>query len=284
MINAPVPEIDDKEYLLMREYIETYCGIHIGEEKNYLIQTRLTTLMVETGCKNFYELHSKAILDTVGLIREKIIDAMTTNETLWFRDTAPYELLREIFFSTYCKELKETTRKKIRIWSAACSTGQEPYSIVITALEHARLHTGCRIPGALEIAATDISPGALMMARLGRYDSIAISRGMPLEVRDRYFTQQGKIWELTEEVKKKVTFSKFNLQNSLAAMGKFDLVFCRNVLIYFSDEFKRDLLKRIAQVLRPGGYLLLGASESLINYSSEFEMLHHGRALYYRVK
>ncbi|MFP4013035.1 MAG: CheR family methyltransferase [Chitinispirillaceae bacterium] len=276
-------KIEASEFRLLRDYIEKHCGIRVDEQKTYLIETRLTALMVENGCKTYKEFYHKALADSTNVLREKIIDAMTTNETLWFRDNSPFSVLKEIVLPQYIKELSERKRQRVRIWSAACSTGQEPYSIAITILELLKEHPYIR-PEQFEIVATDISPTVLFLAKAGRYDSIVIARGLPDTIKDRYFTLDGKVWVLNDMVKKMVSFKKLNLQDSYTHMGKFDTIFCRNVMIYFSDQFKKDIFSRLAMLLRPSGYLFVGASESVINYSTEFQMMNHKRALYYKAK
>ena len=276
-------KIDPAEFKLMREYIMKYCGISINEDKTYLLETRLTALMAENGCSNFRQFHTKALADANGKLREKIIDAMTTNETLWFRDNSPFVVLEDVLLAEYFRQIKNGVKSKIKIWCAASSTGQEPYSIAMTIHEYARVNPGFS-PDKFEIIATDISPTVLYMAMAARYDSFAMTRGLSDTIRDRYFTKDGNVWALNSDVKKMVTFKKLNLQDNFSLIGKPDIVFCRNVLIYFSDEFKKDILKRMASMLRPGGYLFLGASESMMNYSAEYEMLRHTRGLYYRVR
>ncbi|MFP4163490.1 MAG: CheR family methyltransferase [Chitinispirillaceae bacterium] len=276
-------KIEANEFRLLRNYIEKYCGIRVDEQKTYLIETRLTALMVENGCRTYTEFYHKTIADRSNVLREKIIDAMTTNETLWFRDRSPFTVLESTLLPRFMEELAEGKRQKVRIWSAACSTGQEPYSIGITILEQLKRFGRIR-PEQFEIVATDISPTALLLAKAGRYDAIVIARGLPDDIKQRYFTLDGKVWTINDKVKKMVTFKKLNLQDSYAQMGKMDIVFCRNVMIYFSDQFKKDIFSRLAKLLRPSGFLFVGASESVINYSSDFEMLNHQRALYYKVK
>ncbi len=275
--------IEPNEFKLMRDYIEKNCGIHLTNEKAYLVETRLTALMVENGCNTFTEFRIKASSDLTNKLREKIIDAMTTNETLWFRDRIPFSILEERLLKDLCSEIQSGKRSKIRIWCAACSTGQEPYSIAMTIQEHIRKTPSIK-PLHFEILATDISPTVLYLAMAGRYDQLAISRGLPENLRDRYFLANGKIWTINDEIKRMVTFKKVNLQEDISILGKQDIVFCRNVLIYFSDDFKKDILGRIAKQVKPDGYLFLGASESIINYSREYHMLRHTRGLYYKVR
>jgi chemotaxis protein methyltransferase CheR len=274
--------ITDYEFKLLRGLIEKLCGIHLEPEKMYLVENRLTTLMIENGCDDYTAFYHKAINEKSGSLRDKVIEAMTTLETLWFRDTGPFEILNELL-KTMAGEIKSGRRSGIRIWAAACSSGQEPYSIAMSVLESARSGSGLR-PEQVEICATDISSTALFLAQTGRYDPIAISRGLPDDQRNRYFKQEGRIWVISDDVKKMVSFKKLNLQENWAWLGSRDIVFCRNVLIYFSESFKRDILKRLTAVLKPSGYLFVGSSESVSPYSGDYTMLKHQSGLYYRVK
>ncbi|HEX2957571.1 MAG TPA: protein-glutamate O-methyltransferase CheR [Chitinispirillaceae bacterium] len=276
-------KIETREFELLRDYIEKHCGIHLDESKAYLVENRLLTIMIENGCRTYTEFYHKTLSDHTHSLRDKIIDAMTTNETLWFRDMSPYKILQYEFLPSFLKEIVSGTKKVIRIWSAACSTGQEPYSIGMIIHEFSRTNPIFH-PSNVEIIATDISPTVLFLAKAARYDTLAISRGLSDEFRNRYFEQSGKVWTLKDTIKNMVTFKKLNLQEDFSSLGHFDIVFIRNVLIYFSDEFKKDVLNRIALRLKPDGFLIVGASESVSSYSNIFSMLTHDRALYYKVR
>ena len=276
-------KIDPNEFRLMRDYIEESCGIHLTEDKKYLVCTRLTTLMVESECNSFIDLYHKAVADNTHMLRDKIVEAMTTHETFWFRDTSPFVILDEVILRELADEIKLGKRSKIKIWSAACSTGQEPYSVAMTVLELAQKYNSLK-PEHVEIVATDISSTVLYLASAGRYNSLAMSRGLAKDYENRYFEPDGKVWAIKNDVKKMVRFKKMNLQEDFSLIGKQDIILCRNVLIYFSDEFKKDVLQRIALLLRPNGNLFLGASESIINFTKEYDMLRHTIGLYYKVK
>lgn len=271
------------EFRLIRDYVEKHCGIHLSDDKVYLVETRLTTLMFEQGCETFGQLYRKATTDHTNELRDKIIEAITTNETFWFRDLHPFGILNEVLFDKFAEEIRTGKRAKIRIWCCACSTGQEPYSIAMTFLEFIRHHPFIK-PEHIQILATDISSTVLFLGKLGRYDNLSMSRGLPEKQRDRYFVKDGKIWTINDNIKNMVKFQKLNLQESFSHLGKHDIIFCRNILIYFALDFKQDILKRIAQLLRPDGYLFLGASESIVMYTQEYEMLRHAMGLYYQVR
>ncbi len=276
-------KIDPKEFKLMRDYIEKQCGIDISDNKMYLVETRLTTLMIENHCENFNQFYQKAVSDTTNKLKDKIVDAMTTNETLWFRDMSPFTVLEEVILKKYAEEVQSGKRSKIKIWCAACSTGQEPYSIAM-AIKEFSLRSPSLKPEHFEIIGTDISPTVLFIAMAARYDKLAITRGLPEELKTKYFTAAGTVWALNPDIKKMVTFKRLNLQESFSGIGKPDIVFCRNVLIYFAEDFKKDILKRIHTVLPSSGYLFVGGAESLFSYTTDFEPLRHGKASYYRAK
>lgn len=276
-----MPEtISINEFKLLRDLIEKLCGIALGDEKAYLIETRLAGLLAENGCADFGSFYRLVSQDPNPRLRDKIVDAMTTNETLWFRDTHPFVILREQLLPRLAEGLISGNRFRIRIWSGACSTGQEPYSIAMSIHEFCNANPGVR-PEQFEIMATDISPSALMLAKLGRYDHAAVSRGLPDHLRNRYFRQDGNVWVAGEELKRLITFKKFNLQDSMEPLGRFDIVFMRYVTIYFSDPFKQQIYQGVARLLAPEGNLIISAVESLRGICGDFSQLSHAGGSYY---
>jgi chemotaxis protein methyltransferase CheR len=273
--------ITQAEFRLIRDFIQEHCGICLGEEKAYLIETRLSGLMVAHGCADFGAFYRLAKADPTSQLREQVIDAMTTNETLWFRDSHPFAILREKLLPPLAEEILAHGRQRIRIWSAACSTGQEPYSIAMTIHEFCRTHPGIH-PQHFEIVASDISPSALFLAKAGRYDENAIRRGLPDEMRERYFHADGQSWVVNEEVRQLVSFRKFNLQDNMEPLGRFDVVFCRYVTIYFADDFKRRIFSGISSLLAPSGHLLVSAVESLRGIADQLLPRTHAGGLYYQ--
>ncbi len=272
-------KISTEEFGLMRKLIEEASGIFLGDAKEYLVEGRLRPLLREAGCATFKEFHAKALDRRSGWL-DRIIDAMTTNETLWFRDKNPFIILREKILPDLVARIKG---RKIRIWSAGCSTGQEPYSIAITILEYCKAGGGCR-PRNFEILGTDISPSALFLAVSGRYEGLAISRGMDAALLPTYFTREEKVQVINPEVRALVKFKQLNLQGSFAALGHFDIIFCRNVAIYFSDRFKRKLFAKFHRRLNPKGFFFLGSAETLRGISDDFEALQYNNCLYYRAR
>lgn len=227
--------------------------------------------MREQGCDSLRDLVGRLNRPGGTALKEKVIDAMTTNETLWFRDTHPYEILAGRLLPEIAAERKF---QKLRIWSAACSSGQEPYSISMVIEEYKRSNPGVFSSGE-EILATDISTQILQQAQKGEYEMLALSRGLSQERLKKYFnaTAEGG-WKVQPGIKSRVRFQSFNLLGQYGSLGQFDIIFCRNVLIYFSSDVKLEILRKMRRQLRPGGYLLLGASESLSGLSDIYKMIH----------
>jgi chemotaxis protein methyltransferase CheR len=275
--------LSKQEFQLFRDMIEKECGIALQEDKVYLIESRLASLVVEAGCESFSAFYQMAMGANTSL-KDKIVNAMTTNETLWFRDEGPYTTLREKIFPEMVGEIRQARRRDIRLWSAACSTGQEPYSISMIAHDLARSGSPELLHGKLSISASDICTSALTIAKLGRYNTLAMSRGMLPGYKENYFDDGGAICTLKDSVKSLIQFQQFNLQKPFDSLGKFDIIFLRNVAIYFSHDFKVALYDKLARALNPGGYLFVGTSETLIGYSTKFDRREHGRCIYYQVK
>lgn len=277
----PPTTITPQEFQLLQAYIQEESGIALDPEKSYLLESRLRRLLAEFECASYGDLYRKARENRNPLLRTRIVDAITTNETLWFRDSVPFSILSEVFLPAMAEELR-AGRPKIRIWSAACSTGQEPYSIAI------RIHEFCRWQGngtirpeQFEILATDISSDALAVGKLGAYDSLAMSRGMSDAVRQRYFRESGRYWVIDPELKKILDFRQFNLLGDFGALGLFDAIFCRNVAIYFSQPVKQRLFEKMHLALRRGGHFFLGTSESLSYYETPFKSREYNNHTYY---
>jgi chemotaxis protein methyltransferase CheR len=282
MLNSKIPLKND-EFLLLKEFIKQECGIVLGEEKAYLIESRLARLIYETGCKSFREFYYKAKNDDTKQLKIKIIDSITTNETLWFRDLKPWMVMRDILIPKYIDELRSGRKQRILVWSAASSTGQEAYSFAMLVDEALKKEPLVK-KHQFEILATDISTSALYMAISGRYNHIVMSRGMLPGYIEKYFTESNGIYEISNEIKSMVSFKPFNLQSDFSCLPLFDLIFCRNVAIYFSAEFKGELFNKIHSQLLTEGHLFLGSTESLIGYSTEFEQLEYQKSIYYKPK
>jgi chemotaxis protein methyltransferase CheR len=264
-----------------RVFLEKACGILLGENKQYLVSSRLNKLMEQQGIKSLGELVQRIQTQPRSGLREQVVDAMTTNETLWFRDTYPFEVLKN---KVLPEQIKANPGQRLRIWSAACSSGQEPYSISMAIDEFERSNIGQLKMGA-QIVATDLSGSMLANCKTGEYDSLAIARGLSQERLQRYFDPKGAgRWAIKAPIRSRVEFRAFNLLDSYASLGKFDIVFCRNVLIYFSAQVKKDILMRIHGTLKPGGYLFLGASEALNGLPDHYQMVQCSPGIIYQAK
>jgi chemotaxis protein methyltransferase CheR len=266
------------EYEQFRDFLQDSCGILLGDNKQYLVTSRINKLMAKENINSLSELVSKMKQISHRKLKEAVIDAMTTNETLWFRDTHPFE----IFKGKLLSEFEEKKTFPTRIWSAACSSGQEPYSLSMLVEEY-RLSKMGVLKSPVEIVATDLSQSMLDSCKAAEYDALSLGRGLSKERLQRYFDPLEKdVWRVKSDIKQRVRFQSLNLMDSFISLGKFDAVFCRNVLIYFSAELKADILRRIHGTLRPGGYLILGASEGLTDVSEYYEMVQCRPGIIYR--
>lgn len=272
-------EVGEQEYSQFGHYLERQCGIVLGENKQYLVKSRLMPIVREYEFSTLNTLIKTVVNGENRPLNEAVVDAMTTNETLWFRDGYPFDLLTRILFEKYANR-----REPLRIWSAACSSGQEPYSIVMAYHEFKNKNPGS-FKGGLEIVATDLSNDMLLRARNAEYDGLSLSRGLSEHRKNTFFNQQanGNL-KLKPEVTKHVTFKTLNLLDSFTGLGRFDMVFCRNVLIYFAPDVKRKILQQIAASLQNSGILFLGASESIASVTEQFEMVRCNPGLYYSKK
>lgn len=270
-------EMTADEYNRFRLMLEKNSGIMLGQGKEYLVTSRLRRMMERESINSITELMSA--MERSRSLQEAVIDAMTTNETLWFRDEHPYRIFREKLLPEIAAQ-----RRPLKIWSAACSTGQEPYSLSMEIEEYKKRNPGQLMAGE-RILATDISPSSLAAAKEGVYQQLAIRRGMnDIHLKNYFDEDSDGRWRIRQNVRSRVEFRIQNLQQSFAMLGKFDIIFCRNVLIYFSAELKTDILRRMHASLNPGGYLMLGASEALNNLSDYYEMVQCHPGIVYRAK
>lgn len=277
-------KITAEEFKVFSQYIHTICGISLDSSKTYLIENRLADLMRETGCNTFSEFYYKAKADYTNALPRKVIDAITTGETLFFRDASPFDLLKFKILPEVVDRRTKSTRPgaliPLRIWSAACSTGQEVYSIAITLREM----LGDLARYNIRLIGTDISNQAIANASRGIYNRIEIERGLPPDKMERYFTRQDSAWKIRDEVRGMATFRGLNLMEDFSSLGKFDIIFCRNVAIYFSETDKVSLFGRIARALEPDGALIIGSTESITGLCPQFEPKRYLRSVYYQLK
>ena len=259
--------------------VDELCGIYLDEKKGYLIESRLESLLKSSGCQSYSELVRKVRSSADRNLRNQIIDSITTNETLFFRDQSPFEALQHKVLPELIDSKTETAfPKRIRIWSAACSTGQEVYSIGMTLCELiADIHSWD-----IQILGTDISDAAVARSSRGWYAPHEIERGLSRERLTRFFRPEEGGWRVKDELRALAMFDKKNLLEPLGMTGRFDIVFCRNVVIYFTKEVRRDLIERITKTMTPAGYLFVGSQETLTDLGPRFVPQHHCRATLYQ--
>ena len=272
--------LSDDIYKQFSDFLEVQCGIVLGANKQYLVKSRLIPLMTQFSIEKLSDLIHQSMSYKNRELRTAVIDAMTTNETLWFRDKYPFELLAKKIYPEILEK-----KKSIKLWSAASSSGQEAYSIAMTSLEYQKQKAVLGMN--VQIIGTDISNTMLEQCKNGTYDTLALSRGLAADRKRQFFDPvndgSGKM-QIKPEVKKLTSFRNYNLLDSYAGLGKFDIIFCRNVLIYFSSDVKSRILNQFAGALNPGGYLILGASESLTGLTDKFDMVRCNPGIIYKLK
>ena len=270
-------EITLNEYKIIQQFLSQSCGIVLGENKQYLVKNRLAGLLVKYDLASFSELSASLQASSLVAMKVKtaVIDAMTTNETFWFRDDLQFLELKEKIFPEIFKQKTGT----IKVWSAACSSGQEPYSISMCA-EDASQQVGTNRN--VQIIGTDISESILKEAKTAVYSELALSRGLDAQIKNRFFQKTHGGYKPNPEIIRKVRFQQFNLLKPFSVLGRFDVIFCRNVLIYFSDEVKRDILIRMENSLEPGGYIFLSSTESMPSDIREFKPVRDGNVRYFK--
>lgn len=248
-------------------------GIVIGKDKTYLLESRLSPLARKEGLGSIDELISVVKTRRDECLMAQIVDAMTTNETFFFRDKTPFDHLKNVVLPGL---RANGHMSRIRILSAACSTGQEAYSIAMMLDQNPALTGGASI----EIVATDISDRVLEKAKAGLYSQFEVQRGLPIQLLMKYFKQQGDLWKISDDIRAKVSFRKLNLLDSFDSLGSFDIVLCRNVLIYFDMNTKRDILNRLSRNMKDSSYLILGAAETVVGVTDSFAANTQNRGLY----
>jgi len=263
---------DNLRYLCQTIY--TQSGIVLDESKAYLLEARLLPVAREEGESTIDGLCHLIRATAGNRLRDKVVEALTTNETLFFRDIKPFESLEKVLIPELMKE--RATARVLRFWCAACSTGQEPYSL-------AMLWREMNIAGwQIEILATDLAHGVLERARAGRFQQLEVNRGLPARYLVKYFHRDGMIWEIKPDIRNMIRWQKFNLKDTVAGIPACDVVLCRNVLIYFDLQTKRNILANIRKVVRPGGYLILGSSETTLNVDDTYVRRQVGPSVFYQ--
>lgn len=268
-------ELTGQQFGYVSDLLRREAAIVLSPGKEYLVESRLRPLARQAGHASIGELLGVAQSTSAAAValRKRIVEALTINETSWFRDREPFAALTDVVVPEL---LGESAGRPIRIWSAASSSGQEPYSIAI------QLDKALPPGRDYQILATDLSTEMVARASAGKYNQLEVNRGLAAGDLVRYFQRAGADWQVCEKLRRKITFQQLNLSQPLPAMQPFDVVFLRNVLIYFSPETKRQILARVRKVLRPGGWLQLGAAETTVGIDAAFERVPVGRTAIYR--
>ncbi len=262
------------DFEMIAQLLKERSGLALNKDKAYLLESRLNPVARKWSFAGFDEL-AQAIRNNMDeALLVDVTEAMTTNESFFFRDQKPFEQFRDMILP-HLLENRASTRS-FRIWSAACSSGQEPYTLAMLLKEMEQKFTGWNI----EILATDLSNEILDKAREGLYSQFEVQRGLPIQLLVKYFKQVGDRWEIDESIRKMVKFRHFNLLDSPAPLGKFDVVFCRNVLIYFETPNKTKILDAIANLMPPDGFLYLGGAETVLGTSDRFQLMTGQRGIY----
>jgi len=265
--------VNSQDFEFVAQLLRKRAGIVLTGDKMYLLESRLAPLARKEGLPSIDDLIHVVRARREERLIGQVVDVMTTNETFFFRDKTPFDHLKAAILPALAQARRGS---RIRIWCAACSTGQEAYSIAMMLDQNPELTQGVPV----EVVATDISDRCLERARQGLFTQFEVQRGLPIQMLMHYFTQQDDHWRISERLRNNVTFRKQNLIEPTASLGKFDVVFCRNVLVYFDGPTKTDVLDRIGQQLNPGGFLMLGAAESVVGLSTAFEATQDRRGLY----
>ena len=262
------------DYEFLRKVLKARSGLMLSADKHYLVESRLLPIARRQGLSNLTGLVAKLKRQDAEPHIVDVVEAMTTNESLFFRDKTPFDHFRETIMPAMMAA--RAPSKRIRIWCAAASTGQEPYSLAIALKEMGKDLRGWRI----DIVATDINTEVLEKARSGIYSQFEVQRGLPVTMLIKYFSQVGELWQIAPEIRGMVKFQPFNLLQDFSSLGPFDVVFCRNVLIYFDQETKIDVLNRIDKVTERDGFLALGGAETVVGLTRAFKPVADKRGLY----
>jgi chemotaxis protein methyltransferase CheR len=263
-----------EDFDFIAQILKKRSGLVVAKDKLYLLESRLLPLARKRGIADMHELVASIRRFPDEILLRDITEAMTTNESFFFRDTRPFDQFRNHTLPALLKS--RASQKYIRIWCAAASTGQEPYSLAMILKEEAYKLSGYRV----EILATDLSREVLERARQGIYNQFEVQRGLPATMLNKYFKKVGNEWQISADIRSMVTYREFNLLNSMASLGKFDVIFCRNVLIYFDQETKGIVLNNIARLLPEDGFLYLGGTETILGVTEAFKQTPGQRSIY----
>jgi chemotaxis protein methyltransferase CheR len=285
VLNADIHPMTANELLQLCQLVEGLCGIQLDASKQYLLETRLLKTLIEYNCASYSDFIQLMKTSAQVKLKPLVIDAMTTKETLWFRDVHPYETIASNILPDL---LNQNPIGSLKFWSAACSTGQEPYSLAMLVHEYAEAHPHLEIipKQRVHILGTDVASSSIALSKLARYDILAMGRGISPERKNKFFESQGRVHVVRDEVKALCEFKIANLGEDLTnSVGRnFDLICLRNVAIYFSPEFRQVLFNRLAKMLKPNGYLVLGATENLTGLQTPFIPQSIGKTTVFRLR
>jgi chemotaxis protein methyltransferase CheR len=266
--------VTPQDYAYLSKLLNERSGLQLAGDKQYLIESRLLPVARQNNCGSIGDLVAKLKAFAEEPLRQRVTEAMTINESFFFRDKTPFDRFQDTVLPSMQK--MRATTKRIRIWCAAASTGQEPYSLAMMLKQAKDEFAGWKI----EIVATDISSEVLEKAKTGLYTQFEVQRGLPIQLLLKYFKQDGDQWRIAEELRDMVQYKKHNLLDDFASLGMFDVIFCRNVMIYFDSKTKQDVLTRISRALVKDGHLLLGAAETVVGFTNLFMPVPDKRGLY----
>ena len=262
------------DYEFLRKLLKERSGLDLSADKQYLVESRLVPLARKAGLAGIPDLVQKMKAGAAEALTSDVVEAMTTNETFFFRDKTPFDHLKDTMLPALLQA--RGARRAMRIWCAASSTGQEPYSIAMCLKELGPAVAGWKV----DIVATDLSQGVLEKSKAGIFSQFEVQRGLPIQLLVKYFTQVGDMWQLNPDIRSMVQHRQLNLLQDFAHLGAFDIIFCRNVLIYFDQDTKTDIFERLSRVIEADGFMVLGAAESVVGISDVFKPHPERRGLY----
>jgi chemotaxis protein methyltransferase CheR len=266
--------VTPSDYEFLRKYLKDKSGLVLSADKQYLIESRLNPVVKKAGLASISDIVAKLKGAGSDALAYQVVEAMTTNESFFFRDKTPFDHFKDAMMPALLKN--RAREKSLRIWCAAASTGQEPYSIAMCLKEMGSQLAGWRI----EIIGTDLSQEVLEKAKVGVYSQFEVQRGLPVQFLLKYFTQQGDMWQVSSDIRSMVQYKPLNLLEPFTQLSSFDIVFCRNVLIYFDQEMKSNILGRIHKQMKPDGFMVLGAAETVVGLTTAFAPVPDRRGLY----
>ncbi len=265
-----------QDFEFLQTLLRSRSGLVLSTDKVYLVESRLMPVARSRGMSNLDELIQAVRVGNEERLLVEVTDAMTTNESFFFRDMQPFESFRQTVLPKIVASRRAVGRNVIRIWSAACSSGQEPYTLAMLLKEEEASLRGMRF----EIIATDLSTEIIDKAREGLYTQFEVQRGLPIQFLVKYFQQVGDRWQIDKSIRDVIAIKQFNLLNDFTVLGLFDIVYCRNVLIYFDQQSKRDILGRVSKLMPDDGVLYLGGAESVLGISDAFKPVPGLRGVY----